>query len=302
MPSLKPWIEAGRPKTLPAALVPVLVGGALAWRTGTFQLLPWSLCLAFAVLVQIGTNYANDYYDFVKGADTARRIGPRRAVASGWVSPAAMRQAMWRVFALAFLVGCGLIPYGGWILLLVGVLSILCGIAYTGGPYPLGYNGWGDLFVFIFFGWVATGFTYYVQAGTFSVSLGGSPGSLWIWLAGAVPGALSTNLLVVNNVRDAPLDREAGKRTLAVRFGRRMARLQYLLLSLLTLVLATLFAVAAGHWAVLLPWLSLPFMAAAVRLLYRAEGREDYQSALVMTAWILVLNGGLFAAGLALSA
>jgi 1,4-dihydroxy-2-naphthoate octaprenyltransferase len=292
------WIRAARPKTLPAAAVPVVVGGALAQAGASFVFEPWLICLAFALLIQIGTNFANDYYDFLKGADDHRRIGPNRAVASGWISPKAMRAGMWLVFAAAFLTGSLLIPWGGAWLILVGVISILCGVAYTGGPYPLGYNGWGDVFVFIFFGWVATGLTYYVQAGTFSVILPSASGIHWNLLAGMVPGALATNLLVVNNVRDEPLDREAGKNTLAVRFGRSFGRAQYGTLLLVALLVPLGFALFAGLPGCLLVLLALPLAAFAMRRLATATDRASYESALVLTALLLIAVGGLFAVGL----
>lgn len=210
--ALTPWILAARPKTLPAAVAPVLLGSALAAADDAFAWLPALLCTLFALLVQIGTNYVNDYEDHRRGADTADRLGPTRAVASGLVTPAAMRRAAVLVFALAFLAGCGLLVYGGWWLLLVGVASLVSGWAYTGGPYPLGYHGWGDVFVFVFFGLIAVGFTHYVQAGALSAVA---------FAAGVLPGALATQLILVNNFRDRESDARAGKRTLAVRLGRR---------------------------------------------------------------------------------
>jgi 1,4-dihydroxy-2-naphthoate octaprenyltransferase len=215
---LKIWISATRPRTLPAAIAPVLVGSALAWREGAFKAPAALACLGFALLVQIGANFANDYYDFMKGADTAERVGPRRAVASGLVAPAVMRVAMWFVFALAFAVGLTLLRYGGWPLLVVGVMSIVCGVAYTGGPFPLGYHGLGDVFVFIFFGLVAVGVTFFVQTG----HIGAEALS-----AGAAIGALAANILLVNNYRDAETDAKAGKRTLVVRWGKSFARTQF---------------------------------------------------------------------------
>ncbi|MFA6286842.1 MAG: 1,4-dihydroxy-2-naphthoate polyprenyltransferase [Opitutaceae bacterium] len=212
------WAEAARPRTLPAAVSPVLVATAMALRDGGFDAAAALACLVFALLIQIGTNFANDYYDFIKGADTAERVGPRRAVAAGLIAPAVMKRAMIGVFVIAFLAGLTLLNYGGWPLLVVGVASIICGIAYTGGPYPLGYNGLGDVFVFVFFGLVAVGTTYFVQTG-----------QLWgeVLLIGAGIGGLATNILVVNNYRDADTDAKAGKRTLVVRFGRRFARVQF---------------------------------------------------------------------------
>lgn len=212
------WVEATRLRTLPAAVAPVLVASALAKRDGVFNPTAAVICLSFAVLVQIGTNFANDYYDFKKGADTVDRVGPRRAVAAGLIAPEVMKRAMVLVFGVAFLTGLGLLPFGGWPLLVIGVASIFCGFIYTGGPYPLAYHGWGDVFVFVFFGLVAVGATYFVQAGTIT-------GSAW-WLGMGI-GALSTNILIVNNYRDIETDRAANKRTLAVRFGRTFAEIQF---------------------------------------------------------------------------
>jgi 1,4-dihydroxy-2-naphthoate polyprenyltransferase len=212
--SWKIWLAAARPRTLAAAVAPVIVGSALAWRAGGFVPAAAAICLAFALLVQIGANYANDYYDFMHGADTGERVGPLRVVAAGLVTPAAMRRAMGLSFGLAFALGLVLVVWGGWWLVAVGVASIVSAVAYTGGPFPLGYHGLGDLFVFIFFGLVAVGMTYYVQAGGFS----------FVVLQAAVAiGLLTANILLVNNYRDVDTDRKAGKRTLVVRFGRGFA-------------------------------------------------------------------------------
>ena len=220
------WIEASRPKTLPAAVAPVLVASALAFHDGGFHLGAVMVCLAFALLIQIGTNYANDYFDFLKGADTVERVGPRRAVAAGLIAPATMKRAMRAVFTLAFLVGLWLLNFGGWPLLVIGVLSIVSGILYTGGPYPLAYHGWGDVFVFVFFGLVAVTATYFVQTGVISMEA---------WALGAGIGGLATNILVVNNYRDVDTDRKAGKKTLVVRWGRNYARVQFAAAHLLML-------------------------------------------------------------------
>ena len=212
------WLEACRPRTLVAALVPVLLASALAARAEVFHPLAALLCLLFAVLLQIGTNFANDYYDGIKGTDGAGRLGPRRGVGSGAISASRMKDAMVGVLGAAFLVGLGLVTFGGWWLLPLGLLFIALAVGYTGGPYPLAYLGLGDLFVLIFFGPVATLLTYYVQAGEFSMSS---------FLLGLGSGALASNLLVVNNVRDMDLDRLHGKRTTAVRFGRFFSIKQY---------------------------------------------------------------------------
>ena len=231
------WLEATRPRTLPAAVAPVAAASALAWRDGGFSAPAAILCLAFALLIQIGTNFANDYYDFIKGADTAARIGPRRAVAAGLIAPATMKQAMIGVFVAAFLAGLPLLAYGGWPLLVIGQASIACGYAYTGGPYPLGYNGLGDIFVFVFFGLVAVGATYFVQTEVLTTD---------VWLIGSGIGALAANILVVNNYRDAETDVSAGKRTLVVRFGRRFARAQFVAAH--TLAVAVIFALGVDDW------------------------------------------------------
>lgn len=212
------WAEATRPRTLPAAIAPVVVGTALAARGEGAEWAAAAGCLGFALLIQIGTNFANDYYDFIKGADTAERVGPRRAVASGLIAPGTMKAAMIAVFAAAFAVGLTLLAYGGWPLLVVGVASIVCGVAYTGGPYPLAYHGLGDLFVFVFFGLVAVGATTYVQTGALGPAT---------WVAGAAMGALAANILVANNYRDVETDARAGKNTLLVRWGRGYGRAQF---------------------------------------------------------------------------
>jgi 1,4-dihydroxy-2-naphthoate polyprenyltransferase len=246
------WLEATRPRTLPAAVAPVLVGAALAARLGHLD--PWSAlaCLLFAVLIQIGTNFANDYFDARKGADTPDRVGPRRAVASGLISPGAMRAAMIVVFVAAFAVGMTLffLPHGGWPLLGLGLLSIACGVAYTGGRYALAYVGLGDVFVFVFFGLVAVGATFYVQHGLWPIP--------WpVLAAGAGVGALATNILVVNNYRDVETDARARKRTLVVRWGRGYARAQFGLAHLVAI--AAPLALGLGRAA-------QPILAAAIAL------------------------------------
>lgn len=212
------WFSALRVRTLPAAVAPVLVGSALAWRDHAFQPVAAGLCLGFALLIQIGTNFANDYFDFRQGADGPNRLGPRRVVAAGLVAPEVMRRAMLGVFAAAFLLGLGLLPWGGPPLLVIGVASVGCGLAYTGGPWPLGYHGLGDLFVFIFFGLVAVVTTHAVQAGAVTLDA---------FLVAVPIGLLAANILVVNNYRDVDGDTRAGKRTLVVRFGRGFARAQF---------------------------------------------------------------------------
>ena len=285
------WLDASRPRTLPAAFAPVLVGSALAWHDGKFDGRAAGLCLAFALLVQIGTNFANDYYDFIKGADNATRVGPRRAVASGLIAPAVMRRAMLGVFAAAFLTGLGLIAWGGPGLLAVGVASILCGYAYTGGPWPLGYHELGDIFVFIFFGLVAVGATYFVQVGRVTAE---------VLLAAIAIGALSTNILVVNNYRDADTDGAAGKRTLVVRFGRRFARAQFVLSLLVALSMPVVFFLHTRRGWNLLPCLLAPMAWMHLRRLRESKTPSELIELLGATGKLLALYAGLFAAGVVL--
>lgn len=288
---LKPWILAARPKTLPAAVIPVLVGAAFAWRDGFFHGPGGVICLAFALLVQVGTNYANDAFDFLRGADREDRLGPRRAVASGMVSPRAMVAGTVAVFLAAFLVGLVLVAYRGPELLVVGIASILFGFAYTGGPFPLAYRGLGDLFVLVFFGLVAVGGTYYVMSGIVSGEV----------LVAAIPiGLLATNILVVNNYRDVEADARAGKRTLVVRFGRRFARRQYIV------SLAVAFFVPLGlAWFRNAGWMALPLLAIplgvrAVRRLSPERSADELNGLLATSAGILLVYGVLLSVGVLL--
>lgn len=244
------WAMAARPKTLPAAMAPVIVGTALAYRDGAFAPLPAFAAMVGALLIQIGVNLANDYFDYVKGVDTAERLGPMRVTQSGLIPPGRVRQGMILTFAAAAAVGTYLIAVAGWPILVVGGASIISALAYTGGPFPLGSHGLGDLLVFIFFGLVAVAGTYYVQALTLTP----------LALIAAIPmGALATAILVVNNLRDIDTDRRAGKHTLAVIIGPRATRLEYVAL------LAGAYLVPAWLWLgrgepawIMLPWVSLP--------------------------------------------
>ena len=287
---LQVWLEAARPRTLPAAVAPVLVGSALAWRDGAFQPGAAGLCLGFALLVQIGTNFANDYYDFVRGADAPGRVGPRRAVAAGLVSPGTMRFAMVVTFAAAFALGLGLIAWGGPWLLVVGILSILSGIAYTGGPYPLAYHGWGDVFVFIFFGLVAVGGTYFTQAARLGTDA---------LLAGVPVGLLAANILVVNNYRDADTDARAAKRTLVVRLGRPFARTQFGVSLLAAFLLPFLFLTRGSGPAVLLPCLLAPWAWRQTVRLRQSQSPAELIALLGDTGRLLAAYAVLFASGLA---
>lgn len=285
------WVEAARPKTLPAAVIPVLVGSALAYRAGAFHWAPALLCLAFALLVQIGTNFANDYGDFVKGADQPDRLGPRRAVAAGMVTPRAMATATALVFGTAFVLGLSLIHWGGWVLLPIGVASLLFGWGYTSGPFPLAYHGLGDLFVFIFFGLVAVGGTFYVMTGSIT-----GPA-----LLAAVPvGLLATNILVVNNHRDADTDARANKRTLVVRFGRGFAVWQYAVSFVVALLAPALLAYLGREWTLALPVVLAPFAWHLTQRLRRGGDGPTLNALLAATAKFLLAFGLLWAAVLAL--
>jgi len=273
-------------------LVPVLVGSALAWREGAFATGPALLCMLFALLVQIGTNFANDYADHRRGADRADRVGPQRAVASGWVPGRVMARAAAGVFAAAFLAGCSLMLWGGWVLLPIGLLSLLFGWAYTAGPYPLAYHGLGDVFVFVFFGGVAVCGTSYVLTGHWSATA---------VLASVPVGLLATNLLVVNNFRDAETDARAGKRTTVVRFGRGFARLQYAASYAVAYGVPTVLALAWAQPVLALPLLSAPMALPLVRELAASPGGPSLNALLARTARVLLVYGLLWSGALAAS-
>ena len=290
--SLHSWFLAIRPKTLPAAVCPVLVGSALAVQAHGFQPIPALFCLLFALLIQIGTNFANDYYDFVKGADTEERQGPKRMTASGLISLKSMRRMTAMVFFVAFCVGLALVPYGGWWLLGVGVVSIALGYGYTAGPFPLAYLGLGEIFVMIFFGWVAVGCTYLVQTGRLDAV---------VLLAGTAAGALSTNLLVINNHRDVETDIKANKRTLAVRFGRGFSAFEYRSLFALSLACAVLMAGLVKSFWLLLPLAVLPLGLRLCRMIGKPQTGPVYISMLGQTSAVMVLFCLLLSIGLFLS-
>lgn len=284
------WVMAARPKTLPVGLAPVLVGTALAATDDVFHPLRFVAALVGALLIQVGANLSNDYSDARRGADAEDRLGPVRVTAGGLVPPRQVLVATYVTFALAVLCGVYLIAVAGWELLLVGAASIVAGVLYTGGPRPYGYEGLGELFVFLFFGVVAVAGSYFVQ----------TEALIWAAFALAVPvGMLAAAVLVVNNVRDIDSDRRAGKRTLAVRLGAGAARAEYALL------LAAAYAVPitvvarglASTWA-LLPLASLPLAVAFTRAVWRAEGAA-LNPYLERTAQLLLVHGVLLAVGLA---
>jgi 1,4-dihydroxy-2-naphthoate octaprenyltransferase len=289
--SIGAWLLASRPKTLSAAAAPVLVGTACASTRGQVQWGPALAALLGALLLQIGANFANDVFDFEKGADTSERLGPTRAVQAGLLSARNMRRGMWLVFALALAIGIYLTTVAGPVILLIGCASIASAIAYTGGPYPLGYHGLGDVFVFIFFGLVAV-------CGTTLVEIGHVPA---VAVACAIPvGALATAILVVNNLRDRVTDLGAGKRTLAVRYGRSFALGQYRALIAVSYLTPVGLALSGSTGPeVMISWLSLPLALKTERAVTRTEGRA-LNPLLAATAKLLAIFGLLFALGLSL--
>jgi len=283
---------AARPHTLPAAAVPVLVGTALALRDGLFAPLPALAALAGALLLQVGTNLVNDADDFERGADDARRLGPPRMVQSGLLGAAQVRRAAYLAFGAAALVGVYLIAHAGWPILLLGTASIAAGLAYTGGPWPLGYHGLGDLFVFLFFGLAAVCGTYFVQVGAVTAT---------VVAAAAAVGALATAILVVNNLRDAETDCDAGKRTLVVLLGDRFGRAQYVALLAFAHAVPPLFwLLGTAGPGVLLGLLPLPFAFVLGRTVLAGESGGALNALLRDTARLELVFGVMFAAGLLL--
>jgi len=282
------WIGVARLRTLPAAVAPVAVGVGCAHAAGAVAWGPAIAALVGAILIQIGTNFANDVFDAEKGADTPDRKGPVRAVATGLITARAMKAAMIATFALAVAVGGYLVTIGGWPIVAIGVASIAAGVLYTGGPWPLGYHGLGDVFVMIFFGQVAVGGTTYVALGRVT----------GLAMALSVPvGAVATAIIVVNNLRDRETDVRVGKRTLAVRWGRRFALAEYA--GLLIVAHAVPLALAAAGR----PWLALgaltaPLAVARTRALARAVPGPAMNGLLAATAQLLLLQAAALTAAL----
>ncbi len=286
--SLSTWLQAARPRTLPAAAAPVLVAAALSWRDGAFH--PWAAlaCLLISLLMQIGANFSNDLFDHERGTDTPDRLGPARVTAMGLLSPAQMRIGTALIFGLAALPGLYLIFLRGWPALALGLAMIAAALAYTGGPFPYGYHALGDVFVFLSFGTAAVCGTYYAQAGTVTLTA---------WWASVPMGLLITNILVVNNTRDIPTDRKTNKRTLAVLLGRKAMLAEYLACLLgAYLVPLGLWIFGLASWGVLLAWLSIPQAVALYREFARTEGRA-LNKTLAGTAQLALGYAVLFALG-----
>lgn len=283
------WVLAARPKTLPAGAAPVVIGIAMALEAGMFHWAPALAALIGALLIQIGTNFANDYYDFAKGTDTADRIGPIRATQSGLIAPQTMRHAAMITFALVFIPGTYILARGGWPFLVIGLVSIACGVLYTGGPYPLGYLGLGDIFVLIFFGPVAVGGTYYLCALELPTE---------VIVAGFAPGLFSVAILTVNNLRDIDGDRAAGKKTLAVRFGRGFARAEYVASIVLASVgIPVYLALAGERWPVLIAALVVLLALPSMKTVWVARDGPALNVTLASTGKLLMVFSILFAVG-----
>ena len=290
--SLRIWLMAARPRTLPAAVAPVLVGTALAATLGTFKPLTFVAALVGALFIQVGTNLSNDYSDARRGADTEDRLGPVRVTAGGLVPPRQVLRATYIAFAAAVLAGAYLIATAGWELLAVGAASILAGVLYTGGPRPYGYEGLGEVFVFLFFGVVAVAGSYFAQTEDLA----------WEALVLAVPvGLLASAILVVNNVRDLETDRRAGKRTLAVRLGRARARALYAAMVYGAFITAPLAWAAGGRglspW-LLLPLVALPLAVPVVRIVRNRTDGPSLNGALARTGMLQLVFCVLLSAGL----
>ncbi len=283
---------AVRPKTLPAAASGVITGTALAFYDGHFRFIPALAALIVALLLQIGSNLANDVYDYERGADAGERHGPMRVTQTGLLTPEQVKTGMWVVFGLSALVGFYLFFVAGWVVIFIGLAAILSAIAYTGGPFPLGYYGLGDLFVFIFFGLTAVIGTYFVQAGSVSV------GAFWMSLP---IGWLIVDILVVNNLRDIDADRAAGKLTLAVRLGEDLTRIEYsVLLAGSYLILPVLAAFGVLPWLSLLAWLSIPIGWRTWRVVMKQAG-IPLNEALAGTGQVTLIYSLLFFVGMLLS-
>ena len=285
----KIWLLASRPKTLPAAAAPIIVGSALTYADGSFRPLIALICLLTALLLQIGSNLANDVFDYEKGTDQGERLGPTRVTQSGLLTPGEVKRGMMVVFGISAALGLYLISVGGWPILILGVAAILSAIAYTGGPYPLGYHGLGDLFVFIFFGLVAVTGTYYLQTETITPA---------VWWMSVAMGLLTTAILVVNDLRDIENDRLGGKKSLAIRFGERFSQMEYAACILGAYLIVAGLALGGNlpPWS-LLTLLTLPL---AIRLLrsVRTDRGQTLNKTLAGTGQLELFYALALAAGL----
>lgn len=291
--TVKPWLMAFRPKTLTAAVVPVLVGTALAFRiAGEVNIWMSVWALLGALFIQIGTNLFNDALDFKKGADTAERLGPQRVTQSGLISEKGVMIAGSISFLLAILCGVPLVLEGGWVIVVIGLISLFFGYTYTGGPFPLAYKGLGDLFVVLFFGLVAVGGVYYLHTGQFSAEA---------VVAGLQVGLMATVLIAINNLRDIHQDKKVDKRTLAVRFGISFARMEIMLLLGLSFALSV-YWFFQGHWAAaLLPLVLGPSAWRLMQGVQQSEPGPIYNTYLAQAGFVHLLFGIQLSLGLFLT-
>lgn len=288
MNRIKAYMLAARIRTLPAAIAPVIVGSAIAYRNESFKLFSAFIVAVCALLIQIGTNYVNDLFDHLSGKDTQKRKGPSRAVANGIISVKGMRIAIAAIFISVFIIGQYLVYIAGIWILIIGVLSIIAGILYTAGPFPLAYNGLGDIFVFLFFGIIAVNGTFYVQSGEINS----------LSFAASIPvGALITNILIVNNYRDVEEDSETGKKTLAVIFGARFAQLEYIFFLFISFAAPLIFFfVWYKSYYILLPILIYPVGISLAVKMFRHKGQE-LNKTLSQTALFSAIYSLLFSLG-----
>ncbi|AOW80470.1 1,4-dihydroxy-2-naphthoate octaprenyltransferase [Halodesulfurarchaeum formicicum] len=299
------WVIAARPHVKPAGAAPVIVGTGLAVHQGVFAALPAIAALLGALLIQTGTDFANDYFDYAKGVDSDESAGYVRVSQSGLIPARRVFGAAVLCYGLAFLLGIYLVSIGGLPIVVVGLASIASGFAYSGGPYPIASHGLGDIFAFLFFGVIAVTGTYYVQASavlleTIPVTVHPETLPLAAIVASLSMGGLITNILVVNNIRDIEDDRAAGKHTLAVHLGYRFSRVEYVLLTALAYAVPLWFFFRGAGVVVLLPVLSLPLAISATRQLYAGRDTETLNPALERTGKLVAAFGVLFGVGLAL--
>lgn len=285
------WLLAARPKTLTAALIPVMAGGALAFADGVFQWVPALVCALFACLMQVAANFINDLFDYRKGSDREDRLGPERACAQGWITPGAMTAGIAVALAAACLWGCVLLLYGGWELIIVGAVCVLFAFLYTAGPYPLSYYGLGDVSVVVFFGIIPVGGTYYVQAATLTAD---------VWVVSIVCGLIIDTLLVVNNYRDRDADRLSGKRTVVVRFGEQAGRYLYLACGVAASLLCLWFLPQGRVYAALLPQIYLLPHLLTWRRMAEIRSGKRLNAILAETSRNMLLMGVLLALGILL--
>ncbi len=279
--SFKTWFLATRPKTLPAGLIPVIIGASLSYRDSSFDILYFLLVVICALLIQIITNFINEIYDFRKGADTEERIGPERAVAAGKISPKTMAIVSGILIIITFALGMIIVNRAGIEILIIGISSLFFAWAYTGGPYPLAYKGLGELFVLLYFGIVAVSGTYAVLSLEWTFE-----SALW----GLIPGFISMNILGINNIRDIETDRKVNKMTMAARLGKSKAEVLYVSIFVFLYITHLYFAYADSNYILLLPLITIPFSYKICKQALTAT-KHIYNDILAQTGKLLVFHG-----------